>query len=85
VALRKGAYHVNPELLTSVEKLMAGHGKPKQDKPSGRRGGADAQAAAEQAREAREREQAQDAEASNRDRMIEIGRGNKQAGRQTKS
>jgi hypothetical protein len=38
--------------------------------------------AAEQVREARENNQAQNAEASIRDRMVDIGRGNQQAGRQ---
>jgi hypothetical protein len=38
--------------------------------------------AAEQVREARESQEARDAEASNRDRMVDIGRGNQQAGRQ---
>jgi len=38
--------------------------------------------AAEQLREARESSQAKNAEASTRDRMTEIGRGNQQAGRQ---
>jgi hypothetical protein len=38
--------------------------------------------AAEQLREARESTQAKNAEASSRDRMVEIGRGNQQAGRQ---
>jgi hypothetical protein len=38
--------------------------------------------AAEQLREARESAQAKNAEASTRDRMVEIGRGGQQAGRQ---
>lgn len=38
--------------------------------------------AAEQVREAMERDQARTAEASLRDRMVDIGRGNQQAGRQ---
>lgn len=38
--------------------------------------------AAEQAREAREAEEARDAQASIRDRMVGIGRAQKQAGRQ---
>jgi hypothetical protein len=38
--------------------------------------------AAEQIREAKESEEARSAEASNRDRMVDIGRGNQQAGRQ---
>jgi hypothetical protein len=36
----------------------------------------------EQLREARESSQARNAEASSRDRMVDIGRGNQQAGRQ---
>jgi hypothetical protein len=39
--------------------------------------------AAEQAREAEESARAHAAEASNRDRMVDIGRGNQQAGRQS--
>jgi hypothetical protein len=38
--------------------------------------------AADQLREARESAQARNAEASSRDRMVDIGRGNQQAGRQ---
>jgi hypothetical protein len=38
--------------------------------------------AAEQLREARESAQAKNNEGSNRDRMVDIGRGNQQAGRQ---
>ena len=38
--------------------------------------------AAEQLREARESDQAKNAEGSARDRMVDIGRGNQQAGRQ---
>ncbi len=38
--------------------------------------------AAEQVREARESAEAKNAEASNRQRMVNIGRGNQQAGRQ---
>ena len=41
--------------------------------------------AAEQLREARESKQAKNAEASVRDRMVDIGRGNQQAGRQRSS
>jgi hypothetical protein len=37
---------------------------------------------AEQIREARESAEAHDAEATTRDRMVDIGRGNQQAGRQ---
>jgi hypothetical protein len=38
--------------------------------------------AAEQAREAEESRRARTAQASNRERMVDIGRGNQQAGRQ---
>jgi hypothetical protein len=38
---------------------------------------------AEQAREAHEREAAKNATGSARDRMVEVGRGNQQAGRQS--
>jgi hypothetical protein len=40
------------------------------------------EATAEQTREAEESKQARSAEASIRDRMVDIGRGNQQAGRQ---
>jgi hypothetical protein len=39
--------------------------------------------AAEQIREAKESEEASGAKATNRDRMVDIGRGNQQAGRQS--
>jgi hypothetical protein len=53
-------------------------GKKKRGKP------APAQAvAAEQAREAEESARARGAEASNRDRMVDIGRGDHQAGRRS--
>ena len=53
-------------------------------KSSGRKGkpSAASELAAEQIREAREVNQAKNAEASTRDRMVDIGRGNQQAGRQ---
>jgi hypothetical protein len=38
--------------------------------------------AAEQVREAHESQEAHDAEASSRERMVDMGRGNQQAGRQ---
>lgn len=44
-----------------------------------------AETTAEQIREARESAEAREAESSIRDRMVDIGRANKQAGRQTKS
>ena len=58
---------------------------PKPPKQRGKKGGKPVpphKIAAEQIREARESERAREAEASNRDRMVDIGRGNKQAGRQ---
>ena len=71
---------------------MAGIGRyklsdamPKPPKEGGKKGGRSEQTleiTAEQSREARERKQARNAEASNRDRMEDIGRGNQQAGRQ---
>ena len=55
-------------------KKKAGGAKGKQAATSG--------LAAEQLREARESAQAKNAEGSIRDRMVDIGRGNQQAGRQ---
>jgi hypothetical protein len=62
----------------------AGKGKGKgQGKSSGKAGRATSRGPdAEQLREARESTQARNAEASSRDRMVDIGRGNQQAGRQ---
>jgi hypothetical protein len=51
-------------------------------KTAGDAASAPAGLAAEQLREARESKQAKNAEAGARDRMVEIGRGNQQAGRQ---
>jgi hypothetical protein len=53
-------------------------------KGKGKLGGKSATVAldAEQVREARESSQAKNAEGSTRDRMVDIGRGNQQAGRQ---
>ncbi len=60
-----------------------GKGKGKRKGQSGAAGKAAAGSLdAEQVREARESEQARNAEASTRDRMVDIGRGNQQAGRQ---
>ncbi len=58
--------------------------KPAGDPKSGkeRAKGKDGATAAEQAREALESAQARNAEASIRGHMVEIGRGNQQAGRQ---
>jgi hypothetical protein len=62
----------------------AGKAKGKgRGKSSGKGGQATSMAlGAEQVREARESAQAKNAEASTRDRMVDIGRGNQQAGRQ---
>jgi hypothetical protein len=63
---------------------QAGRGQRKgQGKSSGKAGRATSKGPdAEQVREARESAQARNAEASTRDRMVDIGRGNQQAGRQ---
>ncbi len=53
-------------------------GKKKRGKPTSPQ-----KVAAEQVREAQESARAHAAEASNRDRMVDIGRGNQQAGRQS--
>ncbi len=60
-----------------------GRGKPR-GKSAGRKGKPSpaSDVVAEQVREAREINQAKNAEASTRDRMVDIGRGNQQAGRQ---
>jgi hypothetical protein len=57
-----------------------GKGKAKNKGKKGQRSSPGA--AAEQLREGRESSQAKNAEGSNRDRMVDIGRGNQQAGRQ---
>ena len=61
-----------------------GKGRGKAKKKPGAKGKASATSglAAEQIREARENAQAKNAEGSVRDRMVDIGRGNQQAGRQ---
>jgi hypothetical protein len=51
-------------------------------KGKGKGKSATASLGAEQVREARESSQAKNAEGSTRDRMVDIGRGNQQAGRQ---
>ena len=60
----------------SKEQAPKGKGKGKGKKATS--GSRDA----EQIREARESAQAKNAEASSRDRLVDIGRGNQQAGRQ---
>jgi hypothetical protein len=59
-------------------------GRKAKNKAAGRKGkpSSASELFAEQVREARESNQAKNAEASARDRMIDIGRGNQQAGRQ---
>jgi hypothetical protein len=63
---------------------MAGKGHPKRSgkSPGARTRQNDTKAAAETAREASESQKARNAEASIRERMVRIGRGNQQAGRQ---
>ncbi len=60
---------------------MSTHNAPN---PSGHGGKPEAshETEAESIREAEESRKAKNAEASNRDRMVDIGRGNQQAGRQ---
>ena len=65
--------------LTDALKNQEGSSKPSGAKG---RGGATQADLAEQVREAHERAAAKNAEASIRDRMVDIGRGNQQAGRQ---
>jgi hypothetical protein len=66
----------------STGRARKGKGKGK-GKSSGKVGKATSKGLdAEQVREARESAQARNAEASSRDRMVDIGRGNQQAGRQ---
>jgi hypothetical protein len=64
-----------PKLSDAISK-PAETGKKKKGKP-----GPTHDVAAEQVREAAESARAQQAEASIRDRMVDIGRGNQQAGR----
>ncbi len=59
-----------------------GRGKGKNRSAGDGKGSATGGLAAEQLREARESKQAKNAETSGRDRMVDIGRGNQQAGRQ---
>jgi hypothetical protein len=57
-------------------------GRPRKGKRKTAGGAASRGSDAEQVREARESAQARNAEASTRDRMVDIGRGTQQAGRQ---
>ncbi len=66
-----------PDQAAASTPVRKGKGKGKSAKKS-----ASAGLAAEQVREARESSQATNAEGSVRDRMVDIGRGNQQAGRQ---
>jgi hypothetical protein len=73
---------------TSTTPAPRGKGKPKgKRKSQGKAAQSSAShgLAAEQLREARESTQAKNAEASVRDRMVDIGRGNQQTGRQRSS
>jgi hypothetical protein len=77
-----------PTRTTHVqEATMAGKNKPSNSpaSPRGDRGSRPKpthDTTAEQVREAQERQKARNAEASNRDRMVDIGRANERAGRQ---
>jgi hypothetical protein len=64
------------KLSDAIPKSPKGRGK-KRGKPVPGAG-----TVAEAAREAAESEKAREAQASNRERMVDIGRGNQQAGRQ---
>jgi hypothetical protein len=64
----------------SVERSVRRKGKSRSAGEAGKPSNLDL--AAEQVREARESARAKNAEASPRDRMVDIGRGNQQAGRQ---
>jgi hypothetical protein len=77
--------------MFTKEAAMSGIGKyklsdamPKPSKAGKKRGKPETphQVTAEPVREANESQSARNAEASNRDHMVDIGRGNQQAGRQ---
>jgi hypothetical protein len=79
---------IDPRLLPAFLRLISGrvfireimiskHGGDEGDRPVPTH-----ETAAEQTREAKESEEAFSVGASNRERMVDIGRGNKQAGRQ---
>jgi len=76
------------ELSQPADASQAGPtGQARKGKGKGKSGGKAGKATsrglnAEQVREARESAQAKNAESSPRDRMVDIGRGNQQAGRQ---
>ncbi len=57
-------------------------GKPKKPQQDPKSSGKKPSTSPEQAREAREAAEAREAQASIRDRMVDIGRGENQAGRQ---
>ena len=72
--------------MSDLGKHKLSDAMPKPAKGRGKKGGKPApgeETVAEQAREARESEKARNAQASNRERMVDIGRGNQQAGRQS--
>ncbi len=68
-----GKYKLSDALTPSKEEIVedqGGHPTPTHE------------ASAEKAQATQESDEARDAEASNRERMVKIGRGNQQAGRQ---
>jgi hypothetical protein len=79
---------INAESSQSSDYIEAGStGQARKGKGKGKASGKAGKATSkgldsEQVREARENAQAKNAEASTRDRMVDIGRGNQQAGRQ---
>jgi hypothetical protein len=90
---RQVASNQQTTLESAKETMMAGIGKYKLSdairqpprKAGGGRGGKPVpthETAAEQVREAKERGEADSTVVSSRDRMVEIGRGNQQSGRQ---
>ena len=84
-AIPEQAVHPEPAYYEGGSHGTRGKGKRKgQGKAASPKGqhSANTGPAAEQLREARESNQAKNAEGSVRDRMVDIGRGNQQAGRQ---
>ena len=65
------------KLTDALNQMLRKVGRKRAGKPSPTH-----ETAAEQARESNESREAQDAEASIRARMVDVGRGNQQAGRQ---
>jgi len=68
--------------MAKINKPKLSDAIPKPQHDEGGRPTPTHETAAEQAREARERAEAENAQASNRERMVDIGRGNQQSGRQ---